>query len=242
MTFAMRILIGGAALFLLGAQIAQPSEPFYAMIPRGRNWMSVKLWEEGKAKEEKGDAVGARANFDKVIHSDPTFWPAFFSRARILFNQGKYQLAIKDSNEVLRLEPAVIPAAILRARANSGLGNYAASLKELDHVVGIRPPAQFLAWALEQRAWLRATCPDASIRNGKKGIDDAKRACSLTGWNDADTIDTLAVACAEAGDFDSAIRYEEKAAHARDANEMSQTLQEHAALFKQHRSIRTGSR
>ena len=51
----MRFLLSIAALILLGAYGAQASDPFYAMIPRGRNWMSVKLWEEGKAKAENGD-------------------------------------------------------------------------------------------------------------------------------------------------------------------------------------------
>ncbi len=238
----MRSLLSVAALFLLGACSAQASDPFYAMIPRGRNWMSVKLWEEGKAKAENGDLAGARANFDTVIRSDPTFWPAFYSRAGLFLRQHKYELAVRDCNEALRLEPTVIPAATLRARANSGLGKYAASLKELDHVIGIHPPAQFLAWALEQRAWLLATCPDGSIRNAQKAIADAKRACTLSGWNEADAVDTLAAAYAEAGDFDSAVRYEDKATRARDAKEMSDTMGQHMKLFKEHRSIRSGSR
>ena len=51
-------------------------------------------------------------------------------------------------------------------------------------------------------------------------------------------IDTLATAYAEAGDFDSAIRYEEQAMTAPDANEISRSMQEHMALFKQHRPVR----
>jgi tetratricopeptide (TPR) repeat protein len=67
------------------------------------------------------------------------------------------------------------------------------------------------AWALNDREWLRATCPDPSIRNGQLAIADAKKACELTKWKFASEIDILAAAYAEAGDFDSAIRYEQQA-------------------------------
>jgi tetratricopeptide (TPR) repeat protein len=64
---------------------------------------------------------------------------------------------------------------------------------------------------LNNRAWLRATCPDASIRNGQLAIADSKKACELDNWILASHIDTLAAAYAEAGDFDSAVRYQQEA-------------------------------
>src|SRR5205807_6285695 len=64
---------------------------------------------------------------------------------------------------------------------------------------------------LNDRAWLRATCADPSIRNGQLAIADAKKACEIDEWQDTSYMDTLAAAYAEAGDFDSAVRYEEQA-------------------------------
>ena len=49
-------------------------------------------------------------------------------------------------------------------------------------------------------------------------------------------IDTLAMACAEVGDFDSAVRYEEKALALRSVEASdSKSLQEHLDSFRQHR-------
>jgi hypothetical protein len=45
------------------------------------------------------------------------------------------------------------------------------------------------------------------------------------------------VACAKSGDVESAVRYVEKAMQAYDAAEMTKTLQQHLAMFKQQRRV-----
>jgi tetratricopeptide (TPR) repeat protein len=161
-------------------------------------------------------------------------------RAKLFVLQHNYELAISDCNWVLAKYSRFVEAAPLRAQANAALGRYADSLKELDHVVAIRPHLASYARALRDRAWFRSTCKDASFRDGQQGVRDAKIASKITRWMDASMIDTLAVACAETGDFDSAIHYEEQALSVKGIDRYeSRRAQYHMALFKQHRPVRS---
>jgi len=64
---------------------------------------------------------------------------------------------------------------------------------------------------LNNLAWLLATCPDATARNGPEAVQLAEKACSLTHYHAIALVGTLAAAYAEAGRFDDAMATAEKA-------------------------------
>lgn len=54
-------------------------------------------------------------------------------------------------------------------------------------------------------AWLLATAPQASLRNGPRAVDLARKCCESTQFNLHAYLDTLAAALAEVGQFDTAV-------------------------------------
>ena len=58
--------------------------------------------------------------------------------------------------------------------------------------------------AANDLAWLLATTTDNAVRNKERSLALAKRACALSEYKQWNALDTLAVACAENGQFDEA--------------------------------------
>src|SRR5882762_11564764 len=199
---------------------------------------AVKLCSKASDQLRNGDIASAKRNVDAALRIDPKLWPALFVRAQIYRSEGKYELAIQDCNEALRQYPGCVEASLLRASAKVHLGKYADALKEFNYLISLHPRPVTLARALTDRAWFQATCPDSSFRNGQQAVKDAKAACSIMQWKDEDMIDTLAVAYAETGDFDSAVQYVSQAlAMKGTSSESAKVFREHLAWFQQRKRI-----
>lgn len=181
-------------------------------VPAG--WRASDYDRHGYELLNKGDDKNARRYFDAAIRSDPYMWTAYYNRAMVSCQQRNWAAALQDLNSAIRLKPSFLDASLVRSHVHMYLGDYKAGLNELSRLVELTWRLQSggqYSFVLNSRAWLYATCPDASIRNGQFAIADARKACELGKWKYPGYIDTLAAAYAEAGDFDSAVRYEERA-------------------------------
>src|SRR6059058_1117449 len=199
----------------------------------------VNLCSDASHQLRNGDVAGAKRNVDAALRIDPKLWPALYIRAQIFRKEGKYELAVQDCNEALRQYPGFVEASLLRASIKVRLGKYAEALKEFNYLISLHPRPVTLARALSDRAWFQATCPVSSFRNGQQAVKDAKAACSIMVWKDEDMIDTLAVAYAETGDFNSAVQYVSQALAVKGIlPDSTQLFQQHLALFRQQKPIR----
>jgi len=163
----------------------------------------------------RGDAWYAQADYDKAIRDyseairlNPKSAWDYTNRGNARYALKDFDKAIHDYNEAIRLDPK-------DARAFGGRGNaWYASRDDvravLDYDEAVRLGAQELDIHIAL-AWTLATSPEAKIRDGKRAVAIARKACEATKFKTAHHIDTLAAACAEAGQFDDAVRYAEMA-------------------------------
>jgi protein O-mannosyl-transferase len=95
--------------------------------------------------------------------------------------------------------------------------------------------------ALNNLAWVLATYPEDTIRNGRRAVELAAKAITLPGGNVAIVVRTLAAAYAEAGDFSKAIETGERAldlATAQNNTSLPSTLRHEIELYQAHTPYR----
>jgi len=88
---------------------------------------------------------------------------------------------------------------------------------------------------LGRLAWLLATSPDDSLRNGKEALALARQAHEIDQGQHVNITDALACALAENGEFSQAIALEDQAvknAEAVKATDLANSLRSHLALFQ----------
>src|SRR4029079_5579205 len=116
-----------------------------------------------------------------------------------------YAHAIADFNETLRLEPNCLNAYMGRGGDYCETGNYEKAIADWKFVARVEPNLVMPRACLVE---LLACCPEARFRRGELAVKFATALCEKTDWQDSQTLHYLACACAEAGDFASAVKWE----------------------------------
>ena len=149
----------------------------------------------------------ALVHFAEAVRIRPANPSAARNMGVRLSDLGRYEEALPYLELAARVNPKESTAQYF-GLALSGLGKYGQSISAYRKEIQLTPNSPD---ALNNLAWLLASCPEAQFRNGKEAIELAKRACELTEYKRAIFIGTLAAAYAEAGEFDNAVATAERA-------------------------------
>jgi tetratricopeptide (TPR) repeat protein len=204
---APAIYLGRGRAHLKLGQFDQAIEDFSAAAK-----LAPAEWEayhrRGLAHTARKNHEQAIADFSQAIRLHPDFSELYLHRALAYTQTGRFDLAIGDYSEQIRLNPQAPAAYNFRARLYSRQGRYSAAVDDHSRACELDPAN---ANTHSQLARLWATCPDTAVRDGRRAVEHANKACELTAWKTAHCLDVLAVAHAECGQFEEATRWAEKA-------------------------------
>ncbi len=160
----------------------------------------------GRALFVQGKFAEAQSHFQAALQIKPSDAEIHRSFASALAEQGKKEEAVAHLREAVRLGPDVETRLQLTALLHE-TGRAREAVEQCRQVLAIQPDS---TEALNNLAWLLATCPDDTVRNGAEAVRVAERACRLTKYQEVVPLGTLAAAYAEAGQFNEAVATGEK--------------------------------
>ena len=188
----------------------------------------------GAAWQSRGDFDKAIANYNEAIRLDPKDAVLYYNRGHAWQSKDDFDQAIKDYSKALQLDPKFAAAFYNRGRVSESRGRYDDAVADYNEAIRLDPK---YARAYNARAWIWATCPDARVRDGKRAVASALRACELDPTNAASHIGTLAAAYAEVGDFETAIKWQLRTIQVAPASDKT-SLQTRLDLFRSGKPYR----
>jgi len=197
--------------------------------------LAERNWRDGKTFAEQGrvDAAFRRLTIatwlkpeDAAMHED---------LGEFCINHGWPAEALTQFEETFRLRPDaqshcdVGLALNLLGRTREAVVYYEAAIK-------LKPDSP---GALNDFAWLLATTPDTTQRNGARAVALAEQACRLTDFKQPQPVGTLAAAYAEAGRFGEAVQTAEKAVALATAENQPDLAKRNRELLECYRAGKT---
>jgi tetratricopeptide (TPR) repeat protein len=219
----------GALEDLKKAIDAQPGD-VTGLMARARYYFSKKEYDKAKSDIDEAmkirpnmvqgllmqaELAAQKGNYEQAIETmqlmasaDPSnpIWK--IQIAQLLSADKRPRAAIELANQVLKEDADNASALRIRGDAYLSIGKHAEAVADLEAALKADPK---ISGVLNNLAWVLATSPDDAVRNGKRAVELATKACEETEYKRPHILSTLAAAYAESGDFDTAIKWSTKA-------------------------------
>jgi protein O-mannosyl-transferase len=162
----------------------------------------------GTAFLQMGQVDEAVGHFQKALEIKPDFAEAHYNLGSAFLQKGQVDEAVGHFQKALEIKPDFAgphnnlgTAFLKRGQVEEAMVHYEAAIK-------INPMEQ---GALTNLAWILATSPEASLRNGARAVELAQRASQIAAGDYPNLLKTLAAAYAETGRFAEADETAERA-------------------------------
>jgi tetratricopeptide (TPR) repeat protein len=162
----------------------------------------------GNALLQKGRVDDAILHFQKALQIVPDYAAAHNNLGATLAQTGELDEAITCFQKALQSKPGFAEAHNNLGNAFLQKGNVAEAIAHFQKALQLEPAQPTIQNNL---AWLLATCPEASLRDGARAVELARQANALTGGENPAMLRTLAAALAEAGRYSEAVESAQRA-------------------------------
>jgi len=167
--------------------------------------------------------------------------PAHENLAKALLQKGQVDDALIHYRKLLELQPDNIEVHNIVGTVLTQQGRVGEGVEEWQKVLAIQPDN---GNAMSNLAWVFATSPDQSLRDGPKAVELAEQALRISGGRIPILFRTLAAAYAESGEFSKAIQTAQQGielANSQGNSGLATELQGNIALYQEQRPLRDPS-
>lgn len=141
-----------------------------------------------------------------AVKSDNPVYHLF--RGIALLANGDTERANTDFSAAINLDSEYGRAYLFRGMGLERMGKERDAFADYERATQLMPRQP---WSCIRLAWIQSSSPDASLLDGDRAVECATSACEWLNWSDSRALEALAAAQARKGNFELAVKYQERA-------------------------------